>query len=38
VSRADLLDEVETVWHELEDFHHRCSAARLRNDSWYRWA
>ena len=38
MTRDELLDEAEAVWLELEDFHHRCSDARLRSDTWYRWA
>lgn len=38
MTRDELLDEAEAVWLEVEDFHHRCSEARLRSDTWYRWA
>lgn len=38
MTRTELLQEVETVWQEIEDFHHRCSETRLRNDTWYQWA
>ncbi len=38
MTRDELLDEAESVWLEVEDFHHRCSDARLRSDTWYRWA
>ena len=38
MTRDELLDEAEAVWLEVEDFHHRCSEARLRSDTWFRWA
>lgn len=38
MTRDELLDEAEAVWLEVEEFQHRCSKARLRSDTWYRWA